>query len=102
MFSKEVSEALDVIVNATPEELKEEFEQHSLGDLTNFIQRLTMIYEIQTKTKDSILLDIKENKTSSKDAEKTLNNLYLYMQKIEDTVTVLKSIKDEKLKMSNK
>lgn len=102
MFSKAVSEALDVIVNSTPEELKSEFEKHSLGDLTNFIQRLTMIYEIQTKTKDSILNDIKENKTSSKDAEKTLNNLYLYMQKIEDTVTVLKSVKNKKLEMCNK
>ena len=101
-FSKEVAESIDLIINTTPEELKQEFEPQSLGVLTNFIQKFTLIYELQVQMKNKILEEIKVGKITPEASEKSLNDLYLYMQKIEDTVTVLKTIKDAKMQQVSK
>lgn len=94
---KEISKELDIIVNASAEDLVKEFNKVNLGELTNFINKLTLIYSLQEASKNEILELIKEGEKTPEESEVALKGLYLSMQKIEDTVTVLKNLKKTRI-----
>lgn len=94
---KKLSKEIDIIINSTPEELRKEFEQYNVGELTSFIKTFTIIYVQQEQLKNEMLKLIETGEKSPLEAEDALKSMYLLMQKIEDTVTVLKNIKNAKI-----
>lgn len=93
--------AIDVIVNTTPEELKQELSSMNMGNLLSFKNQFIIIYETQKMAKDNILKKLDKGEITEKKADEVLPNLYTYMQKVEDVVAITTEVVNHRLKASH-
>lgn len=84
--------AIDIIVNASPEELVKEFKTLKQGDLLSFKNNFIIMYESQKLIKDALIEKVKNDELSCEEADEVLKPMYIYMQKLEDVVTVINEV----------
>lgn len=80
---------MDIILNSTAEELTAEFSTWDLGTLQSFKNLFTMKYEQQRLAKDELLKKLDKQEVTKEEADKTLSNMYVLMQKLEDVCTII-------------
>lgn len=90
-------DAIQIIVNSPVEELKEEFKKMKQGDLASFKNQFIILYETQKNLKDEILHKMDAKEITEKQADEVLPNMYIYMQKIEDVITVVNEVLNSRI-----
>lgn len=92
-----MSSPIDQILNASHEELIKRFKEMNQGTLQSFRNQFIILYETQKHLKDGILDRLSKDEITSEDAEDTLKNMYLIMQKIEDVVNLANEVIEDKI-----
>lgn len=96
-----VIKTLDEIIQLKPEEFAEFLSEQNLGYLSSVKNFIQMYYEQVNVTKDSILALVHKGenmpKQDKEQAQKTLNDLYIVMQLLEDKFNITNEIINSKM-----
>lgn len=87
-----MTKEIDIILNASPEELITTFKGMNQGELTSFRNRFIILYEQNKHLKDALIKKVNKEEVTPEEADPTIQQLYLTMQRIENVVVIANEV----------